>query len=315
MTYVTDPYTASSYDGVVAAFSDSSLIVPPVTVSGSPGSFDWLRSSVSRFANGDDHARRRALVEADLAGLQPVALLGEARELTAGLIDGAPRNFDLMATVAVVVPVTVLASGLGAKPTTGPAVVRAVSQLAAGYRDPDVASVRAGADSAVDVLVAVFGGEPSEAVANRIGLLVQAFDATAGLIGNAAAVALRLPAASVLAMPVESFVAEVARFDPPVRATRRVNAGATIVLDLAAANRDASQFPDPHRFEPGRPSPSLTFGAGPRRCPGDMLAVAIAAGALVAIVERCELADPDVPIRPSPNLSVPLRLDVARRPA
>lgn len=305
--------TVRSYDGVVAAFADSSLIVPPIPSSSSLSSFDWLRASVSRFANGDDHDRRRALVEADLAALQAVALLDEARKLAIELIAGAPERFDLMATVAFVVPVTVLASGVGIDAALCPAVVHAISNVAAGYRDPDDAAVRRAADRAVDELVVAFGGERSEAVANRIGLLVQAFDATAGLIGNAAALSLRLPTASALAGPAESFVAEVARFDPPVRATRRVSSGQAVVLDLAAANRDASQFPDPHRFEPGRPTPSLTFGAGPRKCPGDSLAVAIAAGALAAIIERCELADPDIPIRPSPNLSVPRRLDVTRR--
>jgi len=308
------PSSVSSYDDVVAAFDDPSLIVPAVVPSDPLSSLDWLRTSVSRFTNGDDHARRRALVEADLARLQPGALRDAARQMTAAEIEKAPNRFDLMAAVAVVVPTTVLASALGVDASAGPAVVRAVGHVAAGYRDPDVASVRSAADAAVDELVEIFGGEQSEVVANRAGLLVQGFDATAGLIGNAAAIALRMPAGSARAIPVETFIAEVLRFDPPVRATRRANAGAPVVLDLAAANRDANQFPDPHRFEPGRSSSSLTFGAGPRRCPGESLAVAIAAGALEAIIERCELADPDVPIRPSPNLSVPLRLDVARRP-
>lgn len=310
---MTNLNTVSSYDDVAAAFADPSLLVPAIPSSDSPSPFDWLRASVSRFANGHDHVRRRALVEADLAQLSPGALHDDASALTAAVIDGAPDRFDLMATVAVVVPVTVLASAVGLDHGASTAAALAVSRVAAGYRDPDAASVRGTADSAVDELITLFGGEPSEAVANRIGLLVQAFDATAGLIGNAAAISLRMPAASVRAIPAESFVGEVARFDPPVRVTRRVSGDGAVVLDLAAANRDPLQFRDPLRFEPGRSSPSITFGAGRRRCPGESLAVAIAAGSLEAIVERCELADPDVPIRPSPNLSVPLRLEVTRR--
>ncbi len=108
------------------------------------------------------------------------------------------------------------------------------------------------------------GSGDAEVVANRIGLLVQACDATAGLVGNTLDAALRLPAASRREWPVEALVAETLRLNPPVRSTRRsatavaeiggrvVTPGTLVILDFAAANRDPRVFPKPDRFDPGR---------------------------------------------------------------
>src|SRR3954464_3148443 len=46
----------------------------PVPDPGPPGPFGtmaWLRATVCRFANGETHARRRAIAEAPLAALHP----------------------------------------------------------------------------------------------------------------------------------------------------------------------------------------------------------------------------------------------------
>jgi hypothetical protein len=110
------------------------------------------------------------------------------------------------------------------------------------------------ADAAVERLVAILGGRHDEPTAARIGVLVQACDATATLIDRARH------------RPVE----QVLRDDPPVPATRRqalvastvgattVEAGEVVLVSLA-----------------GGPA----FGAGPRRCPGREHALALVAGA------------------------------------
>jgi cytochrome P450 len=119
-------------------------------------------------------------------------------------------------------------------------------------------------------------------------------------------------------------LAEVLRYDPPVRLARRVAvrgttlagtavpAGTPVVLHLAEANRDPGLFPDPDTFDPGRPGSGrdvdgvLTFGYGEHRCPGDRHALALAAGVLDALrrgprrwrtgdVERDPDAHPRVP--------------------
>jgi hypothetical protein len=149
--------------------------------------------------------------------------------------------------------VAVLADALGVDDVD--AVVAALPPVAAVYLTPGDAAAERAADRGVAALVELVGATPEEVVANRIGLLVQAYAATAGLIRAAVA---------------HGSVADGLRDEPPVRSTRRVatvdttlggtvvTAGDVLVLDLAA--------------------PGLPFGGEPRVCPGRAHAVAIAAG-------------------------------------
>ncbi|HEX6870661.1 MAG TPA: cytochrome P450 [Micromonosporaceae bacterium] len=128
-------------------------------------------------------------------------------------------------------------------------------------------------------------------LANAIGLLSQTYDATAGLIGNTL-VALAQGSAKVPDDPAgwPDLVREVARFDAPVQNTRRfaatstsicgfqVAAGEPLLVVLAAANRDPAANDEPAVFRVDRPDRRLfTFGAASHRCPGETVAVAIAA--------------------------------------
>jgi cytochrome P450 len=158
-------------------------------------------------------------------------------------------------------------------------------------------------------------------LANGIGFLSQTYDATAGLIGNSLLALVRegVPAAGQLA----GFVREVARHDSPVHNTRRFSAGPMVVSDcsieqgesllllLAAANRDPAVNLDPAEFRPGRPAPALfTFGAAGHGCPGESLAVGIATAVLDTILDAgwqpAEARSLSVAYRPSGNIRVPL---------
>ena len=162
-------------------------------------------------------------------------------------------------------------------------------------------------------------------IANAIGFLSQAHDATAGLIGNTVVALSRMPErrATVRAAPgtLPRVVAEVARHDAPVQNTRRfvaedgivagtaMRAGDAILVLLAAANRDPAANADPVRFDHERINPRVfTFGLGPHACPGAMLAVTIAAAGvgylLDAGIQLDDLAT-RVTYRPSPNARIP----------
>lgn len=93
---------------------DARFVVPPAEPGGPVGGLRWLRSSVSRFSNGPEHERRRAIGQVEIDGLDPRRLRDEAARWTTRVVErpgGEP--FDAMALLARRVPVGVLCAGLG----------------------------------------------------------------------------------------------------------------------------------------------------------------------------------------------------------
>jgi cytochrome P450 len=121
-------------------------------------------------------------------------------------------------------------------------------------------------------------------VANLVGLLSQTHEATAGLIGNCIVALLREPARQALlgadAAGVPAFVEDVARRDPPVQNTRRFVAQPTRIAGVPLQSGDAillllgaTACAPIERKLPA-------FGHGRHACPGQALALEIAAGAV-----------------------------------
>ncbi|MFC0006444.1 cytochrome P450 [Micromonospora siamensis] len=312
-------WSVTRYADVRAALTDPALTVPAVGPAGPPGTLAWLRATVSRFSGPDQHRARRAYGVAALADLDPDGLRAEAASATAAILDRAGNAVDVIGSLARRVPVEVLAGrlGLDRPELAGPAV----ADVAAAYHPGVAADLVHRADAALaDLLALSPAGEP-ERTANRLGLLVQACDATAGLIAAGARHLLDTPAGHDSA----DLLAEVFRLDPPVRGTRRVAvaptnlggrdvaAGEAVLLRFDAANRDPAVFGDPDRFVPGRPDGALTFGAGPRGCPGERHALALAAGVLDVLRGRCRPAPGPVRYAPHPTLRVPTSLEVRPR--
>jgi cytochrome P450 len=137
--------------------------------------------------------------------------------------------------------------------------------------------------------------------ANAAGFLFQSCDATAGLIGNALwALANRTSA------NVRDAVSYAVRFDSPVQNTRRfardavevagvrVEPGQTVLLLIAAANRD-----------PGAQR-AYTFGMGRHACPGERIACAIASAACEQLTNAFDISRLRLTgYRPSQNLRIP----------
>lgn len=224
-------FTGSAVQEILA---DPRFVPPPPPPAGPVGTLTWLRASVARFSSGAEHARRRAVVEAELARL-------------------APEQLRILATESSVdpqyVPVAVLAAALGIEDVAG--AVTAVRAVTAAYQGVyEVAP-----DASVAWLVDALPDTAPDVTANRIGILVQACDATAALIASADGL-----------VPF----AELVLREPPVRVTRRlavvdvkvgsieVPAGTVVTLDIS----------------------SLPFGGKTRLCPGRRHALALAAGAV-----------------------------------
>jgi len=101
---------------------------------------------------------------------------------------------------------------------------------------------------------------------------------------------------------------ELLRLEPPVEATFRTaeqdmemggcpfHKGDTVMISFLSANRDEAQFDDAEAFDIDRDNPRLlSFGAGPHRCLGANLALAVveeAATSLLQQVPNLRLADP-----------------------
>ncbi|HZD99374.1 MAG TPA: cytochrome P450, partial [Micromonosporaceae bacterium] len=219
-----------------------------------------------------------------LEAIDPAALREHAADASrAALTTGTSPE-----AIAGRIPVMVLATALG----LNTAVVDDVAVAARGYQ-PGTDAGPAG-DAAVAALVAACGGTPDEDTAACIALLVQARDATAELINNALSASPQAPNGTT----ADALVTETLRFDPPVRALRRlcvastaigatvVADGTPVIVDVPAANRDPAVFAEPDVFDPGRRDVErhLTFGTGIRPCPGRDHAVALAAGVITALL-------------------------------
>jgi cytochrome P450 len=293
---VTDPAQ------VRAILADPGYTVPDPGRGAPPGTMHWLRQNVARFSSGPDHARRRELAGQLLRGLDPDLLRSRARAAASDVIDrAAGRPFDAIPLVARQVPGLVLAGALGAADPEEAA--RQLAPVAAAYLPGADEPQRA--DPHVARLTELLPAGPAELTAARIGLLIQAYAATAGLIGTSVADGLRAGAGSANDEPrtdrrpsASDMVGRTVLGHPPVLVTGRVGPdGETITLGLASA-------------APDDPAGPLAFGYGAHACPGQAHARALAEGAAEPLLSRCRLTGAPVTYPAPPALQVPGRLEL-----
>ncbi|MER5650196.1 cytochrome P450 [Streptosporangium sp. NPDC002524] len=278
-----DPLVLSRPAEIRAVLADPRFTVDPVPRPPFALTVAWLRGAVGRFAEGSAHAGRRAAAEAVLAGLDPDALRAEASRL-------ASRDTDPLPCPPEAVPVLVLAVALGVRAEDGPEAVEAVAAIAPAYLPapgpgPDEAGTGT-ADEGLARLSRLLGDPAPERLAVVAGLLAQAYAPTTALVRAALAAAPARFAESCTtgAWAVRELLDETLRHDPPVRTLRRraPGDGRTVVLDVAAAGREPETARDPDLSRTGVEPEHLTFGAGPRACPGRRVALALAAGTIEA---------------------------------
>ncbi|SCK23273.1 Cytochrome P450 [Streptomyces sp. WMMB 714] len=138
-------------------------------------------------------------------------------------------------------------------------------------------------------------------------LLVAGYETTANLISSAVRLLLthpgQLAALRADRTLLEGAVEEALRYEPPAQAATfrytaepvtlagvRIPPGETVLLYLAAANRDPARFPHPERFDitrdPAATRAHLSFGHGIHHCLGAPLARLEASIALRTLLER-----------------------------
>jgi cytochrome P450 len=257
----------------------------------------WLRATVSRFVNGEAHARRRALVELEIARLDPEALRRDARVRTEAVLDAAEGRVEAMTAIARRVPLAALAHALGVPDERLDAVVGDAIAVAPAYPTGATGSTGEGVDAAADRLRELLDRGDPEATAAAIAVLAQACEATAGAIGNAMFVASERPE---LRGDAGALLRKTLLRASPLRVMRRVSpAGEPVTLDVEAASDGAADG-----------DPSMAFGSGVRPCPGAAQAVALVGGVLDALLPRCAV-DPDgLAWADLPALRLPERLEL-----
>lgn len=113
----------------------------------------------------------------------------------------------------------------------------------------------------------------------------------------------------------QSVVNEVLRIEAPAQLFSRVTAtkvdiggvhietGQRVAVIYASANRDATQYPDPDRFDIRRnPAGHLTFGSGPHACAGQFLARTELHAVLETLIDQIQTIAVGEPVRKINNV-------------
>jgi cytochrome P450 len=249
-----------------------------------------------RMNDGDFHARHRPAVEASAARWSAQEVEAAAERATEDL---APR-LGADALLAAL-PAQAMARLLGVAPDALDATVAAVQAFVGALGAGADADAIRRSDAAVRWLMAQgeAQGLAGVAAANRIALMQQALDATAGLIGNAIAAWQRAPGP----LAGTAFVEAVATRDPAVHNTRRFAAA-----DLPLAGERIATGQGLVLVLAGE-GDALGFGTGPHACPGERIALQLAAAALRSLQRSGALARNFGPVRgyrPLPNARIPV---------
>jgi cytochrome P450 len=265
----------------------------PLSLVGRPTGEVFAR--LVRMTDGEFHARHRPAVAAAAARFSMAAV--EAATVAATHDLAARTGPDALLSA---LPVQAMARLLGVADAELDRTVAWVHDFTRGIAAGAAPDTLQRSDDAVIGLLAQGEREglAPVAAANRIALMQQALDATAGLIGNAILAWRARPGA----LEGTVFVEQVARTDPAVHNTRRfAAAGLELGGQRIAEGQCLLLLLATTEAGPG-------FGAGAHACPGERIALAIAATALRTLVElgAVERLGPMKGYRPLPNARLPM---------
>jgi cytochrome P450 len=319
-------WVAASRETVEAALSHPALRVRPPAepvpraLAGTPAGEVFAR--LVRMTDGEFHSRHKPAVQ---QAVSRFTLADVALAAAMAALDLAARR-DANAFLSAL-PVQAMARLLRVADGLLEATTRWVDEFVQGIAPQASAEAIARANQAAMELMAQGEARGLDAVqsANRIAMMQQALDATAGLVGNTVRLLQDRPELVARTPSLDTWrtiVAEVARWDAPVQNTRRfavadltlagqsMGQGQGVLLLLGSANRDETLNRDPDAFDPNRVQRrSMSFGAGPHGCPGEAIAIEMAAAGLRALHAARPLHDlfgPCTGFRPLANARIPV---------
>ena len=286
--------------------------------------------------DGPEHARHRTPFVAPFRLAETRGrLAGAVRGETAALLEGlAPRGAaELRTAFAGPLAAAVVTRALGLDHAAAGTVLGWYAEIVGAVTDLSGGRpARPGAQAAVrdlgEAVTAAIGGGPlaaagatlsaGEVASNAAVVLFGGIETTEGMIASALVHLLSDPAALAWVREdperLAGAIEESLRLEPAAAvvdryATRdvalggaRIAAGDLVRISITAANRDPAAFPEPDRFDPGRPDARrhLAFASGPHVCIGMHLARLEAVHAVRAILDLPGIRlDPG---RPSPAM-------------
>ncbi|MGH8793485.1 MAG: cytochrome P450 family protein [Stackebrandtia sp.] len=308
-----------------------------------------------------DHGRIRRLVSGVFTVRRVEGMRDRVRDVAEELLDAMEGRdeVDLVASFATPFPIAVICELLGVpedrradfrswtnsilNPRKPEDAKEAIGRLTRVLTDLTAAKRREPGDDLTSAMVAARDGDgrlsEDELTSLAFLILFAGFENTAHLIGNAVAELLCAPEQAAKLRGddglLETAVEELLRHSPPAPlAIRRfaledldiggvrIPAGHTVLLSLAAANRDPGRHADPHTLDFARADNGhLGFGHGIHFCLGAALArmeIEIALAGLLRRFPDATLATSPDRLRriPSPRtngfLALPVRLSASR---
>jgi cytochrome P450 len=259
--------------------------------------------------------------------------------------------FEFMSDIALPIPIAVIGEWLNLDPTSAdllrelsPVIIRTLGTLA----DPDEIAAGAAAAAALtaaflpmaadrrvhpdDDLLSFIAADPQlrleEVVMTAILIAVAGHETTANLLGTGLVRLLRpqldgTRPADYIDPADPALVSELLRLDGPVQSTVRtatdnhvlgaveIAEGQSVIVAVAAANRDPAVYNDPDRFRHDRTGPApLSFGYGAHYCLGAALAQLELTVALPKILARQPAIAGPVSWRKTPAIRGPQTLPV-----
>jgi cytochrome P450 len=285
-----------SYAHCKKILTHPAALIPAVNADGLNDYAQIITGGFARLSNGREHIHTRDIAMRLFHCLQPVSTTDILKHLI-----GKATTFDWVETVGKKLPVLSILNGFGFNKEDRNFIADQVHQLIRLMLPVKTAEQLISINNISKEIYHIIEKHllketrfapivkisPELCISNLTGLIIQSFDAGRGLLSN-----------SLLHFqdkdPIQKSVIETLRFDPPVHNTRRIAAediiidnhtiekGQSILVVLAAANRDALQFKDPgsYNIERNNNASSLTFGYGLHMCLAKQLSINMATEAL-----------------------------------
>ena len=312
-------WVLTRYSDVRAGLADPRLSLNKRTGTGDWGGFKLPPALDANLLNMDapDHTRIRRLVAPAFSARRVEALRPRVAALAAALL--ARRPADLISGYAVPLAVTVICDLLGVPDADRPHLrtwtagmlggsAEAVAAFETYLRDLIAAKRSEPADDLITAMVAARDEDDrlseDELTSLAFLTLLAGYENSVNLIGNCILLLLQRPELVAAVRSDERLrraaVEETLRYEPPaILALRRfaredlaygevtIPAGATVLLSLAAANRDPAAVDNPDEFRLRVPAaPHVGLGYGPHYCLGAALAQLSAEEATGTLLER-----------------------------